>query len=319
MLQKELMCMKRFLIVGTLFVLAAALILAGYKYVATNKTETDDALIQADVYYINAASSDLVAETVTVPNDTRKGQLKFLIEQLITPPAGKISPLNDGTKLNSVTIQADIAVVDFSKEFQNKDDLKNTLAPAAVAQTLCSLDFISGVHILVNGNEALGTDGKPLGVIRESDLVINQSGNPSVTPKTTLTLYFGDEDAEHLVPERRNVEIPAGDTLEKIVITELIKGPTQAGAMRTLPQETKLLSIETKDNVCFVNFSKDFLEKHSGGTAAEKLSVYSVVNSLTELGTIDRVQFLIEGEKREDFIHMSLNEPILRNRTIIHQ
>ena len=311
--------MKRCMAFCGLLVLSVLLFLAGCKNVATNNTATGDASVQADVYYINAASSDLVAETVTVPDDTRKGQLKFLIERLITPPEGKISPLNDGTKLNSVTIQTDIAVVDFSKAFQNKDDLKNTLAPAAVAQTLCSLDYISDVQILVNGKDALGTDGKPLGVIRESDLVINQDGSLVATPKTTLTLYFGDEDAEHLVPERRNVEIPAGDTLEKIVVTELIKGPTQAGTMRTLPQETKLLSIETKDNVCFVNFSKDFVEKHPGGTAAEKLCVYSVVNSLTELGTIDRVQFLIEGEKREDFIHMSFNEPILRNSTIIHR
>ena len=310
--------MKRCLTFLGLLFLSAVLCLTGCgKEELPDATAANDTAIQAEVYYISANSSDLASETVTVPEDTRKGQLKYLLDCLITPPAGKESPLSHGTNLNSVIIQDDIAVVDFSAEFANEDNLKNTLAPAAVAQTLCSLDYISGVHILVEGQEAVGADGKPLGVIRESDLVINKSGTPSAAPRTTLTLYFGDEYAEHLVPERRNVDIPAGDTVEKIVVQELLKGPTEAGTIRTIPAEVKLLSIETKDNVCFVNFSKDFVDKHSGGTTAEQLTVFSVVNSLTELGTIDMVQFLIEGEKREEFIHMTFNEPIIRNSTII--
>ena len=312
--------MKRCITMLELLLLSVVFILSGCgKDVTPITTAEPDEGVLADVYYISATGSDLVAESVTVPDDTRKGQLKFLIDRLITPPEGKISPLNSGTTLQSVIIQNDIAVVDFSKEFKTPDDLKNTLAPAAVAQTLCSLDYISGVQILVEGKEATGADGKSLGVIRESDLVINKDGQPTAKPQTTLTLYFGDEYAEHLVPERRNVEIPAGDTVEKIIVQELLKGPTQAGNIRTIPQEVKLLSIETKDNVCFVNFSKEFTEKHSGGTTAEQLTVYSVVNSLTELGTIDCVQFLIEGEKREEFIHMTFNEPILPNSSLVKQ
>jgi spore germination protein GerM len=134
-----------------------------------------------------------------------------------------------------------------------------------------------------------------------------------------LVLYFGDEQAEYLVAERRNVEISNGNTVEKAVVEELLKGPTEMGHMKTIPQETKILSIETKNKVCFVNLSKDFVDKHSGGVAAEQLTVYSIVNSLTELGTVDRVQFLIEGEKREDFIHIAFNEPILRNKSIIRK
>ena len=310
--------MKRCLTFMGLLLFSLLLVIAGCgKGKAPNATSASDTALQADVYYISATTSDLIAETVTVPDDTRKGQLRFLIDRLISPPPGKESPLGIGTTLHSVMIQDDIAVLDFSKEFQNQDNLKNTLAPAAVAQTLCSLDYISGVHILVEGKESNGTDGKPLGVIRESDLVINKGGSPSASPKTTLTLYFGDENADHLVPERRTIDISAGDTMEKIIVQELLKGPTEAGTIRTIPTEAKLLSIETKDNVCFVNFSKEFVAKHSGGSSAEQLTIFSIVNSLTELGTIDMVQFLIEGEKRETFIHMTFNEPIVRNSTII--
>ncbi len=270
------------------------------------------------VYYLDEASQDLVAQKTDVPNSTRKGQAKYMIEQLLSSPEGKISPLNDGTELISIVIKDEIAIVNFSKEFSGVEGIKVTLAPVAVAKTLCSLDFISGVQILVEGEDAKGADGKPLGVILESDLVLNKS-EPTSAPKTAITLYFGDENAEFLVVERRNVEIANNDTIEKVIMNELLKGPTVSGNIGTIPAETKVLSIETKDKVCFVNLSKEFSDKHPGGTSAEKLTVYSIVNSLTELGTIDRVQFLIEGEKREEYVHMVFNEPIFPDKTIVKQ
>ena len=39
------------------------------------------------------------------------------------------------------------------------------------------------------------------------------------------------------------------------------------------------------------------------------MTIYSIVNTLTELDNIQRVQFLIEGQKSESFIHMMINEP----------
>lgn len=270
------------------------------------------------VYYIDEATKDLVAQKADVPNTTKKSQARYMVEQLLTAPEGKISPLNDGTELISVVIKDEIAVVNFSKEFSNGDSAKTTLAPAAVAKTLCSLDFVSGVQILVEGEDAVGADGKPLGIILENDLIFNKS-EPTSPPKTAITLYFGDDNAEFLVAERRNVEISNNDTIEKVIMNELLKGPTVSGNISTIPSETKVLSIETKDKVCFVNLSKEFADKHPGGTSAEKLTVYSIVNSLAELGTIDRVQFLIEGEKREEYVHMIFNEPIFPDKTLIKQ
>lgn len=308
--------MKRCLSIMGILLISAVLLFTGCGNEAGSETQANNSNISADVYYISGSGSDLVEEQLDLPDSSRKGQIRYLIEQLISPPDGNVSPLCDGTTLNSVTIKDDIAIVDFSKEFLNEDDLKQALAPAAVAKTLCSLDYISGVQILVDGQEATGSDGKPLGIIRESDLVINR-GEPTQAPKTTLVLYFSDENAEYLVPERRTVEISSGDTVEKVILNELLKGPTEGGHYKTIPSETKILSVETKDNVCFVNLSKEFVDKHSGGTSSERLTVYSIVDSLTELGTIDRVQFLIEGEKREEFIHMVFNEPIVRDKSII--
>ncbi len=271
------------------------------------------------VYYLNEAGSELIAEAVEVPKATHKKQIEFLIEQLTSPPLGKKSPLSDGTKLLSVTLADEIATVDFSKEFYSGKAIDKTLASVAVAKTLCSLNYIAGVQIFVEGEEALDSKGKPVGILRESDLVINQESTPTQMPDTSFKIYFSNEDSEFLVPERRNINISSGDTAEKLIIEELMKGPKEASHFRTIPQEAKLLSIETKDGVCFVNFSKEFVDKFSGGTAEQQLAIYSIVNSLAELSTVERVQFLIEGEKKEEFHDMVLNEPMVPNKGLIKE
>lgn len=206
--------MKRNMITFGILLLSIALFLTGCIRFRSSEVQTHDAGMGTGIYYLNESGSELVAEEIAVPDTSRKGQIRFMMEQLISPPEGKLSPISSGTSLKSVTIKDDVAVVDFSKEFYNADGIKQTIAPVAVAKTLCTLDFVSGVQILVEGEDAVGTDQKPLGILWESDLVVND-GELSGTAKTSLVLYFSDENAEYLVPERRNVELTGGNTVEK--------------------------------------------------------------------------------------------------------
>jgi hypothetical protein len=90
--------------------------------------------------------------------------------------------------------------------------------------------------------------------------------------------------------------------LAEIIINELIKGPKVNGLKPTIPSEAKLSSkVEIDGDVAIVDFNSDFRDKHSGEKAQEKMTIYSIVNSLTELKEIDKVQFLIEGEKVKEF------------------
>ncbi len=304
--------MKRYVKVSFLTLLSVIFILSGCGWFSAQKGNTD---VDACVYYIEENGTVLVETNVSLPALTKEEKAEYLIDMLINAPDGKISPICDGTKLKSVTIKDEIATVDFSKEFSNYDDLKNILAPTAVAKTLCSLDFISGVNILVDGAGVLGNDGTPIGIIMESDIVNGRL--PTQANAKTLILYFADETGEGLKPERREVLLPAAGTVEKAVVEELIAGPEMSGNISIIPGETKVLSVETKNNVCFVNLSKEFVDRYQGGTAGELLTVYSIVNSLTELETVQSVQFLIEGKKREEFIHMIFNEPIVRDASFI--
>jgi len=128
-----------------------------------------------------------------------------------------------------------------------------------------------------------------------------------------IALYFSDQEGEHLVGEKREI-LKREDVEEeaKDVITGLIKGP-RGKLIPTLPPQTKLLGLELGENgVAKVNFDKALSKGHPGGSSAEIMTVYSIVNSLTlNFPRIKRVQILIEGKAAETIArHLSLGRAI---------
>ena len=102
-----------------------------------------------------------------------------------------------------------------------------------------------------------------------------------------VTLYFANSEATQVVPEQRVLTV---DVTPEAVILELIKGPQNADLLMTIPQGTRLLSLEVADHIAYVDFSREVKDNYSGGSAAELMLVYSVVASLTELHGVDRTQ-----------------------------
>jgi len=114
---------------------------------------------------------------------------------------------------------------------------------------------------------------------------------------TELTLYFSDGQAMYLLPEKRKV--PKTETPAQVAIEELIKGSEEAGHVSTIPEGTMLNSIDIDDETAYVDFSEEFKENYQLGSAAEIMTVYSIVNTLTEFPAIKKVKFLVEGKPLE--------------------
>jgi hypothetical protein len=131
-----------------------------------------------------------------------------------------------------------------------------------------------------------------------------------------VILYFPDENAEYLMPEER---LTAFDkTLEKTVLKEILKGPETPGHSNPFPGGTKILSVDRKDDLVTVNLSKEFIKNHPGGSTGEIMSVYSIVNSLTEIPGVKRIIFKVDGKTYETIKgHLAFNEPFKRDRSLL--
>lgn len=158
-----------------------------------------------------------------------------------------------------------------------------------------------------------GTDKKP---------VDEGNNQPADQQEVELTLYFSDDQAMYLVPEKRAVPVEKKDaeTIGRAAVEALIAGPKEDGLVRTIPDGTKLLSIEVKDGTAVVDFNKAFKENHWGGTAGESHTMYSVINTLAKNIDVKDVKFTIEGEVQETILgHMATAEPLEPNFEIVKE
>jgi len=140
-----------------------------------------------------------------------------------------------------------------------------------------------------------------------SSVAIGEEEAKKLSDKVPIHLYFANEDSSKLKLEVRHIPVSEAkksvNNLAGIVVNELIKGPTKKGLKPTIPEGTKLIksSVPIKAGVATVNLSKDFVDKHPGGKDAERLTIYSIVNSLTEIKDIQEVKFLINGKVFETY------------------
>lgn len=136
--------------------------------------------------------------------------------------------------------------------------------------------------------------------------------NNQIQNKKEITLYFpnkeyittGNEELPKVLPEKRMVV--ATENMPKTVVEELLKGPTSTN-LDKLPATIRLIDVKVKDNIAYVDFSREGL---SGGSIEESLLIESIVTSLAEIN-IKQVQFLVDGKIVETLMgHIDARSPI---------
>lgn len=136
--------------------------------------------------------------------------------------------------------------------------------------------------------------------------------------ESVVYLYFGTKDG-YLRKEPRNISgLPSAER-GKEVIEQLIKGTTAGDdTLDVLPKGTEVLDykFDAEQGLATVDLSK---EVHAAtGSMGETLAVYSIVNTLTELPGVEKVQILVEGEKVESLNgHIYLMDPLTRDLQLL--
>jgi spore germination protein GerM len=144
---------------------------------------------------------------------------------------------------------------------------------------------------------------------------------PEQTAVRELKLFFGNVEGKALEAEKRTIKKgpPRGVEVKiKEALEALIEGPKSA-LNSTMPEGTRLLSVEIKDRTAHVNFNGAIIENHPGGSSGELQTIYSIVNTITlNFPEIEAVQILVEGSKRETLAgHIIINFPIGPNKKMI--
>ena len=138
--------------------------------------------------------------------------------------------------------------------------------------------------------------------------------------RISATLFFHSATDEYLVAVRR--EVPLGDTVNEqgrqILAAELQAAPPPL--VSVIPPGTALRGFYvTERGDAFVDLSSDAATAHPGGSTAELLTVYAIVNAVTaNLPTARRVQILIDGKEVDTLAgHVDLRRPLAPDMSLV--
>ena len=155
------------------------------------------------------------------------------------------------------------------------------------------------------------------GMINPTNSSEAQTPAPANQASSHVTVYYATPDAMYLVAEKHT--ITKTDAPAKAAVELLFAEPADKQLARVLPAAAKLRNLTVKDHVAYADFSDKLIKNNgSGGSAAERLIVGAIVNTLTEFPEIHKVQILIEGKTVETLYgHMDVSQPLSRAEGII--
>lgn len=248
------------------------------------------------VYYLNSEVTKLVPKKVDLEQKDGRAQIEELLKDLQTQPedASLRRTIPKDVKVRGISAMSYQITVDFSKEYYDMKPTEEILTRAAIAKTLLQITDYPYVMFTVESEPMQNSNGTNVGAMNLDSFVENPGEQINSSQKTKLTLYFSNKKGDMLIPETREVHYSSNISLEKLVMEQLMEGPRESGLQGTIPPGTKLITITVVDAVCYVNLDEMFLNQNK--EISEQVILYSIVDSLTELPSVDKVQISINGD-----------------------
>ncbi|MGE5483840.1 MAG: GerMN domain-containing protein [Ignavibacteriales bacterium] len=129
----------------------------------------------------------------------------------------------------------------------------------------------------------------------------------------TVVLHFPDKAGRWLEMEPRPVS--GNERHEVIALAEWVKGPKSPTLGQFLPAGTTAELVETKDGTAFVSLSPQI---KSVDQKYMSLVLQALVNTMTEVPGISRVQILVNGKKEESLARkIFAGEPVQRDMNCV--
>ncbi|MDY3774046.1 MAG: GerMN domain-containing protein [Eubacterium sp.] len=191
----------------------------------------------------------------------------------------------------------------FLSSYYNQDKIDEVLLRASIVKTLCQLDGVEYVEFYVE-EEPLTIDGENVGIMSKLSF-LDSVGGEGYTQEKYVTLYFSSNEGTEMREISTKLTHDMTVPLARLLVEQLLKGPDEISDANTsevrdtIPSGTKLNSLTIRDHVCYVDFSREFMNVQADVKGA--VVVYSIVNTLCELSDVSKVQFTIDGEQQETY------------------
>lgn len=261
------------------------------------------------VYYAaEEAGSDeevIRAEKCEIPQGDLEQTIYAIYSQSCSAPISNSlkSPIPRDAKLKSVEVENGTVTLDLSREYGAVGGFGGTIADYCLAMSLCELEGVKDVTILVEGAPLSGRKSNNL---TPDDVVLADLNLVGFSKK--LKLYFPDMTYTELSFEMRDVISKGTESEALLVLRELVEGPSQRGLRGIVPYGTQVNSVKILGKVCVIDFSSEFMTNPLSGENAEQMCIRAIAKSLSEIGGIEKMQIFVDGENSQEFSNIDISE-----------
>lgn len=273
---------------------------------------------EVQLYYLNKDENALIGQSYTMEAEELSGQIQELLEKMQALPEeiDMKAPMRMGFQVISYQLEGTQVVIKVDEAYKQMIPSTEILVRAAIVRTLTQLKGIDGISFLVGEDPLTDLSGNPVGVLTADMFIDNQGSEINAYEQTNIKLYFANETGDALKEVNRLVVYNSNIAIERVVVDQLIAGPSNMESYPTINPATKINSVTITDGTCYVNLDSAFLTQPYNITS--EVAIYSIVNSLAELSNVNKVQFMIDGETAVQYReNMSFENAFTRNLDLI--
>lgn len=273
------------------------------------------------IYYVNHDETGVIFNEYVTETTDRDELLGELLQQMETR-SEKLeykAPISGTFQLLGATFSEDQLILNFDENYRLQPVISEILVRAAIVRTLTQIDGVSYLSFQVNSEPLLDASGALVGVMNADQFIDNAGNEINTYEKVKLTLYLADEEGDGLKPVTRTVVYNSNISMERLVVDQLIAGPNEnEAAFPTINPDTRVVSVNVQDRICYVNLDSTFLTQIYNVTS--EVTIYSITNSLVELNNVNKVQISINGDTNVNYKeNISLSTVFERNLEIVEQ
>ena len=267
---------------------------------AERKTAEDDNK-ECDYYIYCIDESGMGLTTwgydVSDKNQSETDIIRELICAFETAPHKNGCTSAKGDKLK--TIEFDVAdgvvKIEVDRNYMEMDSFEQLFFRASLVLTLAQVEEVSYVYMTVNGQPMTDSQGNVMGYMNGESFALYEDFLKISGMKKYVTLYYANEKGDKLKESRKEYIYDESQSPEMFALMLLKQGPSEEGYYRTIPQDMQIKNVFTKDGICYVNLGNN-VNKLMLEVADARVMFYSMVNTLTEIDGVTKVQFMIEGD-----------------------
>ncbi len=220
----------------------------------------------------------------------------------------------DGDIVRKVEKEEKTVKIYLGEDYPNTAQVVSILIRSSLVKSYTSLEGVEFVEFYYDNLPLKDSNNMPYGAYSFDDIVYDNELLQEIVYLDKINIYYPRDGFLEVVLEE--VDVSMNDSIEDIVI-KMLKTKSERNPMPVVPIDTKFINADIIDGTCYLNLNEAFLHNNSG-SIEDTLAIYSIVNTITDLPDIAKVQFLINGEKMEIIrAGKDFNEPFEYNYELV--